>query len=163
MIGLSAHIINTGNLLTIHIPANAIMLFGWLVGVIFVIGLRLILLSAKAGVGKQFGFFPILITGCLIFILSALYNPCSIVLDADKHTATIDMMMFFIPRHQSFDLSQIQGAMVATADGTDALRIVFMGGRSFQLTAYQATGGTDEAANAINEFLREPGGVGSPY
>ena len=163
MIGLSAHIVNTGNLLAIHIPANMFMLVGWLVLSVIFIGLRLINISVSAGISKPFGFISILIAVVSLSILGLLYNPSSIILDANKNTATISTMMFFVPHHQSFELSQVQGAMIATVDGAEALRIVFVGGQAFQLTAYQATGGTDLAANAINEFLRQHGGIGSPY
>ena len=87
----------------------------------------------------------------------------SIILDAVHGTAVVHMVSFGYPQTYSYPLSAVMGASVASSEQSDALRLVFQGGSSLQLTPYNQMGGKGQAAFAINQFLREHGGAGSPY
>jgi uncharacterized membrane protein len=87
----------------------------------------------------------------------------TIVLDAVHGIAVVHTVFFFYPQTYRYPLSSVISASVAIGDQNDALRLAFQGGSDLQLTPYNQMGGKGQAAFAINQFLREHGGTGSPY
>jgi hypothetical protein len=97
-----------------------------------------------------------------LFFLGFVASPARMTLDAGAGTVRVHKMLFFVPRLTTFPLRDVQGATVATSDQADALRLVFAGGSSLQMTPYNQMTGKGEAADAINQFLRAHGGTGLP-
>jgi hypothetical protein len=157
MLGFSTRILTTGDLLTVIIPAHAIM------SVVCTLPLLVwfaVLRMTTSPRGHRAGVIAILIN---LFVISVVFTPAQVVLDAQHGSASISRLMFFIPHHQTLPLSEIQGSMVKTSDHSNALVLVLNDGHAIQLTPFDQLRGVDEAAAAINQFLRAHGWAGNPY
>ena len=104
-----------------------------------------------------------IVLGILVAVALFLYSGGSITLDAPAGTAVIRTSTFGYPHTYRYPLVSVMGASVVSADQSDALRLVFKGGADLQLTAYNQMRGKGEAASAINQFLQQHGGRGTPY
>jgi len=157
MLGFSTRILNAGNLLTVTIPAHAIVLILFTLPLLIWVGVLRMTTTSR---GHRAGLVALVIN---LFVLSVIFTPARVVLDASNGTASISRMMFFIPHHETLPLSNVQGSMVKTSEQSNALVLVMNDGHAVQLTPFDQVGGNDEAAAAINRFLRDHGGAGLPY
>jgi hypothetical protein len=157
MLGFSTRILNTGNLLTVVIPAHAVMLIACTLPLLVWFAVLRMTTTSR---GHRAGVIAILIN---LFVISIVFTPARVVLDAQHGSVSISRLMFFIPHHQTLPLSEIQGSMVKTSDQSNALVLILSDGHAVQLTPFDQVNGTDEAAAAINQFLRAHGGTGNPY
>jgi hypothetical protein len=98
----------------------------------------------------------------MTLVLSVTTAHFKVVLDGARGKAYVTTVLFFRPTHYEYPLSDIQGASVGESDQADALRLVFNGGSSLQLSPYNQMRGKGEAAFAINQFIQQHGGAGAP-
>ncbi|HTF45760.1 MAG TPA: hypothetical protein VK641_17770 [Terriglobales bacterium] len=157
MLGFSTRVLNAGSLLTVIIPAHTIMLIACTLPLLLWFAVLRMTTTPR---GHRMGVIAILIN---LFVISVIFTPARVVLDAQHGSASISRMMFFIPHHQTLPLSEIQGSMVKTSEQSNALVLILSDGHAVQLTPFDQVRGADEAAAAINRFLRDHGGTGSPY
>lgn len=142
------------DLLTVVSPIDAVMTAG-----IVVIGVAalffLFLYQARPR-------YLVSVAVLVVLILVGAASHGRIVLDAVRGTAEVHTVFFGYPESYHYPLSAVMGASVASSQQSDALRLVFQGGSDLQLTPYNQMGGKGEAAYAINQFLQEHGGKGTP-
>ncbi|HZU08588.1 MAG TPA: hypothetical protein VFA02_01695 [Pseudacidobacterium sp.] len=146
-----------GDKLTIAVPADLPLFIIFLLPLLILFGVYREMNTSR---GRKKCVVYMLIN---IVILSMIFTPAKVELDARQGTATVRTVMFFVPRHHVIPLSSVQGAMVKTSELTEALALVLTDGHAMQLTPFDQVRGTDVAAAAINDFLRTHGGVGKPY
>ncbi len=154
MLGFSTHILRTGDVLSVGVPANLFLFIIFLIPLPVWIGAYRM---TKTRRGRRTGILLVLAN---ILILGAIFSPARVTLDGKSGTAKITNVLFFIPRHHIVPLSSVQGAMIKTSDLTEALTLVLNDGHSIQLTPFTQISGTDVAVAAINDFLREHGASG---
>jgi len=97
----------------------------------------------------------------LTFVLSVTTSHFKVVLDGAKGKVYVTTVLFFRPTHYEYQLTDLQAATVGESEQADALRLVFNGGSSLQLSPYNQMRGKGQAAFAINRFLQQHGGTGS--
>ncbi|WP_158823855.1 hypothetical protein [Granulicella sp. S156] len=154
--GRSIYCINPSHdVLLVISPIDALMTCGIVFGAVLIMFFFL-LYQARAKVVIPVGLL-------LAVILAGAASNGTIELDAVRGTAVIHTVLFCYPQTYRYPLSSVMGASVAIGDQNDALRLVFQGGGDLQLTPYNQMGGKGQAAFAINQFLQEHGGRGSPY
>lgn len=143
------------DVLTVISPIDIFMMIGIAVVAAFLMGLFFVLHSRSKVV------FPVFLLIAVITVGAA--SNGTITLDAVHGTAVMHSVFFGYPQTFRYPLSSVVGASVASSDESDALRLLFSGGSDYQLTPYNQMRGKGEAAFAINQFLREHDGTGSPY
>jgi hypothetical protein len=148
-------VLSLDGVLTVVSPYDLPMVSGWAVCA-FIVFVAFYFMHAKL---RSF----VLVSLILLAALGLVTANGTIVLDAVHGTAVVHTVTFFYPHTYRYPLSSVSGASVASSDQSDALRLIFQGGSDVQLTPYDQMGGKGEAAFAINQFLREHGGTGSPY
>jgi len=154
--GRSIYCINQSHdVLQVISPIDALMTCGIIVFALLIMFFFL-LYQARAKVVIPVGVL-------LAVVLAGAASNGTIVLDAVHGAAVVHTVFFCYSQTYRYPLSSVSGAYVGSADQTDALRLVLNGGAELQLTPYNQMGGKGQAAFAINQFLREHGGTGSPY
>ena len=146
----------SGDVLTVISPIDStftilVLVFSFIVACIFV------------GTGQGRKISPWVWNFLIVtLVLSVTTSHFEVVLDGARGKVYVTTVLFFRPTHYEYPLAEIQGASVGESDQADALRLVFNGGSSLQLSPYNQMGGKGEAAFAINQFIQKHGGAGSP-
>ncbi len=149
VLGFSDHWREVGNRLTVYNPASL-----WFVLVCALV-LRY-LVRTRGRVTTRAWRIAWTVTFVFFFIFLALgFTPARVILDAEQNKAEIKTVTLFIPRTRTMPLADVSGAFVGDTDLTEALSLRFANGKTIQLSGFNQTSGTDEAAEAINKFLRE--------
>jgi hypothetical protein len=155
LFGRSIYFFTSGDVLTVISPIDSVFNIGALVAFLIVASVLF-----ATGKGRTWNaLFWLLIAVCTFGVISAHFN---VVLDGAKGKAYVTTVLFFHPTHYEYPLTDIQGASVGESDQTDALRLVFNGGSSLQLSPFNQMRGKGEAAFAINQFIQQHGGAGAP-
>lgn len=146
----------SGNVLTVISPIDSV--FSTLALVFFLI---IALIQVAIGKGRKISFWVCTI---LVFtlVLSVTTAHFKVVLDGAKGKVYVTTVLFFRPTHYEYPLADLQGASIGESEQSDALRLVFNGGSSLQLSPYNQMKGKGEAAFAINQFIQQHGGAGLP-
>jgi hypothetical protein len=156
LFGRSIYSFTSGNMLTVISPIDTTFIIIMLVVLFFIVCVFL-------GTGKSRKIAP-WVWAFLIMtpILGVTTSHFEVVLDGARGKVYVTTVLFFHPTHYEYPLTDIQGASVGESDQADALRLVFNGGSSLQLSPYNQMRGKGEAAFAINQFIQQHGGAGAP-
>lgn len=142
------------NVLRVVSPIDGLMMIGMGIAVIFCAALfTFIQVRAKVAV-------PVFLLIALLTVGAA--SNGTVTLDAVHNTAEVHTVFFGYPKTYRYPLSSVTGAYVGSADQTDALRLMLRGGSELQLTPFNQMRGKSQAAFAINQFVGEHNGAGSP-
>jgi hypothetical protein len=154
--GRSIYSFTSGDMLTVISPIDSVF-------TIIVLVLFLIIACIFVGTGQGRKISPwvwsLLIMTLILSVTTAHFK---VVLDGAKHKVYVTTVLFFRPTHYEYPLADVQGASIGESEQADALRLVFNGGSSLQLTPYNQMKGKGEAAFAINQFIQQHGGAGAP-
>ena len=145
--------LSPGDVLTVVSPISV-----WWLGLVLAVSVFLLLVSIDASRKNQ-----VLLGLLMLAIMGLVTSNATVVLDGAKHTASVRTVIFFYPTTRHYPLSSILGARIDTSDKSDAVNLVLDGGVGLQLTPYNQMSGKGQVAFAINQFLQQHGGRGSPY
>ena len=147
----------SGDVLTVISPIDTTFII-----IMFVVFLILVCVIVGTGKGRKIA--PWVWTFLIMTpILSVTTSHFEVVLDGARGKVYVTTVLFFRPTHYEYPLAEIQGASIGESEQADALRLVFNGGSSLQLSPYNQMRGKGEAVFAINQFIQKHGGAGSPY
>ena len=154
--GRSIYSFTSGNMLTVISPIDSVFTI-----VVLVFFLIIVCIFVGTGRGRKISpwVWSFLIMTLVLSVTTAHFK---VVLDGAKGKVYVTTVLFFRPTHYEYPLADLQGASIGESEQSDALRLVFNGGSSLQLSPYNQMKGKGEAAFAINQFIQQHGGAGLP-
>lgn len=145
MFSWSIHVVSDSSKLSLIVPMHYMMLVVLSISVLVVLTLTM-----KAGHGWR----NLLILACVAMAYGFLSYSSELILDRQSDRATLREFEFFHWRTQVFPLERIDNVYVGTGSTTSQMMVRFTDGAATPITFLDQNGGKEQAAYAVNQFLR---------